>query len=1284
MDLPNDLQPVPAGVPHDLQPVAPALPHDLQPVSAAPIPHDLQPVATSTAAAVQHMRERDPLGNFENAVDKGMAGAAMKVGQGAEAIFRTATGTPSAIPALLPSDRVHRASQALENAIPTYAGPTDTVGRIAGGAVPALVAGAVAGPEAIPVVMGAQGATEGAASTQDQAAAARARGMGVSPVREAVATGAGALVGGAVGYGTGAAMGAVGEVGGPVVRAAGITALGIPQTLASNAQQNMTGKIVDPNQAWQPPTGREFAQNAATNLAFHAGGELGRLGSPPSNDHAPSVPGESVQTSGASAPETQLPAASSVQNQDHPETAAPAPQPTPDRQVAAPASGAEANSVSAQSASPESTTSLPDDLRPIGAPGEMIKSAAGKPVALPPLDPDVHPSVVTDAWNAVAADRPELAAQIKRIEPLDNYKYPSANASFNPATGVLRVNVDKPMTPETLLHEFTHVAQAQRGGALSPSDFNTEEEFDRAIEAPARAAAGEASKPGNTGKLFEGKKNQGVSGGAQPMAKAVTGYEPPEARGDIYGSLSERLAATAHHLADAANRYSGKMFPTVTRLSQTSGEKMSRWISSRAYVSEAAPQIASEVVGDKPGSKDDILAGTAMVQDNLDSIRKGFIEKAQSAKDPAERQAALESASKVKDIVGAPDSPIKTHSEYKQILSDPKYRAIFDRYNKWFSGEPEQNFRTAQDIATDKDLPSRGENTGRVNLKAVAEGDKATPSTVYTSGRGNLNNPLVKKSPFARAATGTGEGYDVSLSSMIQNTMAKGTEIARQREAYDQLVKDELAKYGKPGDEIKIGGKPTVGFDIKKQTVVLPESGTAIPQNKKIFVRADMAGELRRALAVDAPTTSRTLQVITGVANKMALASSLEGAYHLRNQLSTVVKTPGLGTVLPDAIKETWNMLSGDPATKSRFVDLAKIGALREKSAPLEGWRKISPMNVGGKVIEGADRIGRLMMDTAFKRMAAKGLFKDTETNRRDFVNQLGQYNVRGQHELIALARDTGLGPFATAGSNFYSAGVKSLALSPGAEATSRAAAINLRARVLVRYASIAGAVALANYMKTGRVDGTKNIPFGSIYTGKGDDGKDRYWDALGNLTPLRRGFRATGIGSATDVARGRPAHPVRDVGGAALSPVLGPLPNAIEVGVSGNDLSGFHEADYAKKDESQDVKNLIGAARGLNPLVEGLTSKTRTLSQTLLGPFGIGEAAKQKDPETDPRLIQKNKDERATREANKKLPADVQDIRERLAKLKRLGSSRSADEEQERQILQRMEDDRNGPKQPK
>lgn len=144
-------------------------------------------------------------------------------------------------------------------------------------------------------------------------------------------------------------------------------------------------------------------------------------------------------------------------------------------------------------AHPERLRSAVEEPAPQKAPPTPLRGPKGPALPLPPLHEDISPGHVQHAWSVASARYPKIAEGVKRIEPLP-YTGPKENtASFNPETGVLRVNPDKPLSVSSLMHELTHTAQGLRGKETNPSAFNTVEEFDQAVEAPARAR-GEAAK----------------------------------------------------------------------------------------------------------------------------------------------------------------------------------------------------------------------------------------------------------------------------------------------------------------------------------------------------------------------------------------------------------------------------------------------------------------------------------------------------------------------------------------------------------------------------------------------------------------------------------------------------------------------------------------------------------------------------------------------------------------------------------------------------------------------
>src|SRR5205085_722120 len=130
-------------------------------------------------------------------------------------------------------------------------------------------------------------------------------------------------------------------------------------------------------------------------------------------------------------------------------------------------------------------------------------------------------------------------------------------------------------------------------------------------------------------------------------------------------------------------------------------------------------------------------------------------------------------------------------------------------------------------------------------------------------------------------------------------------------------------------------------------------------------------------------------------------------------------------------VRNVYGVFTKQPWAVECLVELARIGAMKEEGLEFgelsQGLRRFDPLHWGGRFLDFAQKIMRLTLDDAFTRLRRQGLVVDTETNRRDFVNQLGQYLKKAQQKSIVWLRDTQLGPFATAGSNYAIQGIRAV-----------------------------------------------------------------------------------------------------------------------------------------------------------------------------------------------------------------------------------------------------------------
>jgi hypothetical protein len=276
---------------------------------------------------------------------------------------------------------------------------------------------------------------------------------------------------------------------------------------------------------------------------------------------------------------------------------------------------------------------------------------------------------------------------------------------------------------------------------------------------------------------------------------------------------------------------------------------------------------------------------------------------------------------------------------------------------------------------------------------------------------------------------------------------------------------------------------------------------------------------------------------------------------------------------------------------RDTLADLAGIGALRGPS---------EHENFIGRRLRGLDRVVRMTMNDAFNHLVDRKLVQDTATNRREFINRVGQYNARLQGPLVAALRSSGIGPFATAGYNFFREAYRRASGSAGVKAVNSKAAVRLRIGQIA--AALGGLIvtpAILNWLfthdkKNGGFFGRPGTPIGAVDLGYDDnDGKPMTLD-LARWFGLRRALRSTGLGAVIRGAKqGKSAmriadDVVRDVANALISPAAGPIVRTIGLALTGSPtyIGGRSDADRAAPGESQQLENVKAAAKEFNPLV--------------------------------------------------------------------------------------------------
>ena len=629
----------------------------------------------------------------------------------------------------------------------------------------------------------------------------------------------------------------------------------------------------------------------------------------------------------------------------------------------------------------------------------------------------------------------------------------------------------------------------------------------------------------------------------------------------------------------------GKSAPKTSTASVESGNALVRYASSKIAAPLVAESMATDVLGTRyKDAKFGEKLGALLVEDRLRAIKDAFT-----------KAGDTKAARKVNSLIGKQDSPFKTEADFQTALTDPEIRAAIDRHKTTVQPTAEAAHEEAGGT-----LAGSGLNTGAfVNLKAIFEGGEE--NLLRGGGRGNLMNPLRRPSRFSKTAAGTAEKYETDYRTISQRMIEGNYEESTKRQMYDQLVKDGLAVMNNPGDPApEIGGKPAVKFTIERKGVPAGENKVRT-YVKNLWVRSDLAGEVRQALNVDGPVQRSGIVNAATLLNRIQLAGPTDAVWHTANMLGSIAGSQGgknvlvdmarkiPGVNLPDAIgrvvASSIKVLAKTPEVQRQIAELADIGAMRAKGVAKEG-RLAKIANFNHNVISMVDKAGRLVRDDMYKNLVSRGLVEDTPANRREWVNQMGQYNGRLMGQFQRFFKDAGFSPFVVAGRNFNRMAMRRITMDPGIKAISPKAAVEMRSiEAFGTIATLFAIPALANYLLTGSPGGRPGTKMGQIDTGKDDQGKHVVIDPA-QWTGHRRGLRISGLqavieGAQRGETRGRIAgNVIRDVMGGVIHPWAGPAVGAASVGYTGYSPVGYKESENPKDYGA----NITAALKQLNP----------------------------------------------------------------------------------------------------
>ncbi len=630
---------------------------------------------------------------------------------------------------------------------------------------------------------------------------------------------------------------------------------------------------------------------------------------------------------------------------------------------------------------------------------------------------------------------------------------------------------------------------------------------------------------------------------------------------------------------DAASRQiAGESVPKTMAASPESGNAMVRFASAQLAAPHIARSLTREVLGDNWNNEAfRNRLGAVLVEDRLRAIRQGF-----------EKAGDTEKAANVNSLVGK-GKPFATEADFQAALKDKDIQDAIARHKETVQAEA-QKFHTA----IEGDLAGPGVNTGAfVNLQAVFED---SPETVFRgSAKGDYTRPFKRKSVFSQRAEGTAANYATDYSDLAERMIRGNFEEYTKRQLYDQLVKDGLAVVQSPGQPRPMfDGKPAVKFQIVRRG----------RDTQNLWVRPDIATELRSAENLDGPIRGAALTRVSNALNAIQLAGPTDAVWHVANMMSSIASAQGGKNVLVDLARKmplanvvdatvrvglaARKVLQNDPEVLKTLSELSQIGAVRGDRAG---------GGINSRIINLLDQAGRVVRNDLYDNLVKRGLITASEEGRREWVNQMGQYNQRLMGQFQSFFKEAGLSPFIVAGRNFNRQAMRRVTLSPGIRAANLQSAVQMRAVEGVGVlATLVAVPAVMNAILTGKPGGRPGTPFGAIDTGKDDkNGKMIVVDPA-QWIGLRRGMRMTGINAAVEgLRRGEPTREIeknmgRDIIGSAVHPWAGPAVQAPVIAATGQ-TTGFRKES---KDPGDYWENFKAALANINPLLHGWVNKQK------------------------------------------------------------------------------------------
>ena len=600
--------------------------------------------------------------------------------------------------------------------------------------------------------------------------------------------------------------------------------------------------------------------------------------------------------------------------------------------------------------------------------------------------------------------------------------------------------------------------------------------------------------------------------------------------------------------------------PKLTRLevpgtNRSVADSAVQHASARIYIPHMVDSLLSTVFPGQyrnPGEMSKTI--DILNKDNILSGYDGFEKRAQKAYEDGDEDLASKWMAMAADVAERHDLP-----DYEQeVLSAKDDSEISGNIQRWKENvnpllDMLYNEVKRTDPNTERESRGRHFDT-RINLlpgnkaEQWQEFNRDAQSPMPEPSVSNYRNPNVKRDQTDQMAKFTGEYSDdarLVLTSVLSHRWNEATKLR----LYGDLVKSGAAI---PADGVdrpeEIQGHPAAWFDydVPKTT----KDGRPTREKVGMWIRKDIVPEVRGALNTDQqPEQSPVLKALT----QIQLLQIADAVTHSKNIMTVVTRAQGAGGAWKDIVRKmpvlgtadaivrianvAHEVMADGPEIRQEIADMAAAGYVRP-----EFEFKRSKYNVVGKMqdftshlLHQADTAARVIMYRFHRDLVDRGLAKDTPESRRNFINQVGQYNRRLMGPIMKSFRDMGVSTFIVAGRNFNRQGRRWISGDPGVTPTGKAAAWQMRLINLLGTALLFTIPAMLNMLTTGQPGGRSGTPLGAWDLGMDNDekGKHKVIDLL-QITGVRRGLRVTGLEAVIEGLRGKES--ANEITGKALT----------------------------------------------------------------------------------------------------------------------------------------------------